>query len=115
MWVFTKLGHFSLGNDPFDTNRLIVQAERRDEMERLAAVLDDAGGEQHELQPTAEGNYRFLVMAKRRYRCEAVARMVSEIDYGKFVQSVNFDFGSEPGYLLSVSPTGLQVARVRPQ
>ena len=58
-------------------------------------------------------DYKFLVMAKRAIVAEAVARMVTAIDYGKFLHSVHFDFGKQPGYLLWLNKTGLQVATVR--
>jgi hypothetical protein len=115
MWIFTKDGHLSLGNDPFNPDRLIIHSQLREEMDRFVSILDQIGGQKHEVQPTMEANYRCMVAAKREVVAKAIGKMISEIDYGKFVQSVTFDFGSEPGYLLAVTPTGLQVARVQPQ
>ena len=60
-----------------------------------------------------EGDYRFIVMAKRSVVAQAVGRLVAEIDYGKFIHSVHVDFGSQPGFMLWLNRTGLQVARVR--
>jgi hypothetical protein len=65
------------------------------------------------VQETTEGDYTFLVMAKRAVVAEAVTLMVTAIDYGKFLHSFHVDFGVQPGYLLWLNQTGLQVARVR--
>jgi hypothetical protein len=46
---------------------------------------------------------------------QAICHLVEQIDYGHFMRSVQFDFGSEHGYLLWLNPTGLQVARVKPE
>ena len=63
-------------------------------MDWFVALLDEIGGQRHEVQETTEGDYRFLVMARRAVVAEAVARMVAAIDYGKFLHSQHFDFGS---------------------
>ena len=63
MWVFTKIGPFSLGSDPFNPDQLIVQSQRREELDRFVSLLDEIGEERHEIQPTAEDGYRFLAMA----------------------------------------------------
>jgi hypothetical protein len=31
------------------------------------------------------------------------------------MRSVNFDFGTDPGYLLMMRPNGIQIARVEPE
>jgi hypothetical protein len=113
MWLFTKNGHLSVGQHAFDHDYLVVHAQMREELDSFAALLDEIGGQQHEVQETREGDYRFLVMARRAVVAEAVARTVAAIDYGKFIHSVHFDFGKQPGFLLWLNRTGLQVATVR--
>jgi hypothetical protein len=71
--------------------------------------------QRHEIQETVEGDYRFVVLAQRSVVAQAVAQMVTNIDYGKFIHSIHLDFGSQPGFLLWMNPTGVQVARVRPE
>jgi hypothetical protein len=113
MWIFSKHGHFSLGQHPDDHGRLVVHSQLREELDSFVALLDEIGGEQHEIQETVEGDNHYRVMARRTVVAEAVARLVAAIDYGKFVHSVHFDFGKQPGYLLWLNPAGLQVATVR--
>ena len=115
MWIFSKNGHLSVAQHPESHDYFVVHAQLREDIDKFVALLDEIGGERHEVQETAEGNYRFLVMARRAVVAEAVARMVSEIDYERFVHSVHFDFGKEPGFMLWMNPTGLQVARVKPE
>ena len=114
MWIFSKHGHLSLGQDANDHDLLVIHAQLCNDLDGLVALLDEIGGERHKVQRTVEGDYRFLVLAKRSVVAQAVSRMVAEIDYGKFVHSQHFDFGSA-GYLLWLNQTGLQVARVRPE
>ena len=51
-------------------------------MDTFVALLDAVGDQKHEIQETDEGDYRFLVMARRSVVAEAVARMIAAIDYG---------------------------------
>ena len=113
MWLFTKQGHLSIGQNAFDHDQLVVHAQVREDIESFVAVLDEVGGQKHEVQETVEGDYKFLVMAGRAIVAETVARMVAAIDYGKHIHSFHCDFGKQPGFILWVNRTGLQVAAVR--
>ena len=113
MWLFSKDGHLSIGQHASDHGYLVVHAQVREDIDSLVAMLDEAGVGRHEVQETVEGDYRFLVIARRSAVAEAVAKMVSGIDYGKFLHSFHVDFGAKPGYLLWLNRTGLQVGTVR--
>ena len=113
MWLFTEHGHLSVGQHSSAPDYLVVHSRMREEMDKFVALLDEVAGKRHEVQETTEGDYRFLVMAWRPVVAEAVARMVTAIDYGKVMHSVHFDFGEQPGFLLLVNKNGLQVATGR--
>ena len=113
MWIFGKSGHLSIGQHANDHDVLVIHAQLREELESFVALLDEIGGQKHEIQETTEGDYRHLVMARRSVVAQAVGRMVVSIDYGKFLHSFHVDFGAQPGYLLWLNQTGLQVATVR--
>lgn len=114
MWLFTKnSGHLSIGQHAFDHDCLVVHAQLPEDINSFVALVDEIGGQRHEVQETTEGDYKFVVMAKRAIVAEAVARMVAAVDYGKFLHSFHIDFGTQPGYLLWLNKTGLQVATVR--
>ena len=113
MWLFGKNGHLSIGQYPFDHELLVVHAQLREEMDSFVALLDEIAGQKHEVHERTEEDYRFEVMGKRAVVAEAVARMVVSIDYFKFLHTVHLDFGKQPGYLLWLNQTGLQVATVR--
>jgi hypothetical protein len=113
MWLFTKNGHLSIGQHAFNPDYLVLHAQVREDIDGFVAVLDEIGGQQHEIQETVEGDCKFSVMARRAVVAEAVARMVAAIDYGKHLHSFHVDFGKQPGFLLWLNPTGLQVATVR--
>ena len=113
MWVFTKQGHLNIGQYPFDQEMLVVHGQLKEEMDSFVTLVDEVAGQKHDVQETAEGDYKFLVMAKRAYVAEAVARMVVAVDYGKFLHSFHVDFGKQPGFLVWLNRTGLQVGAVR--
>ena len=113
MWLFTKNGHLTIGQHAFDHGYLVVHAQLREDMDSFVSLLDEIAEQKHEIQATTEEDYRFLVMAKRAVVAEAVAQMVTAIDYGKLLHSVHFDFGKQPGFLVWMNQTGLQVATVR--
>ena len=113
MWIFGKQGHLSLGQHASDHDQLVVHAQLREDIDKFVALLDEVGDQKHEVQETVEGDYRYLVMARRTVVSEAVGRMVAAVDYGKFLHSFHVDFGAQPGFLLWLNKTGLQVATVR--
>ncbi len=114
MWIFNKQGHFAIGQDAFDHSKLLVHTQLREELEAVVAMLDQvAGGQRHEIEERIEGDYRFVVTARREVVAEAVARLVAAIDYTKHTNSFHVDFGAKPGFILWLNRTGLQVATVR--
>ena len=113
MWIFSKDGHLSIGQNANDHDVLVIHAQLKEDIDEFVAILDEIGGQKHHVQETTEGDYRHLVMARRAVVAEAVGRLVNVIDYGKFIHSLHVDFGAQPGYLLWLNKTGLQVATVR--
>ena len=52
-------------------------------------------------------------MANKATVAEAVARLITQIDYLEFMRTVRFDFGTQPDCLLFVTANGLEVARLK--
>ena len=77
MWLFTKQGHVSIGQNPFDLDQLVIHAQLREEIEAVVAMLDGAGGKRHEILEMTEEQYQFKVFAQRAVVAEAVARKVA--------------------------------------
>lgn len=113
MWLFTKFGHLSLGQDPFAPDFLFVHAQTPEEIVPFVALLDEVAGRKHETEERTEGDYRFVARTERAVVAEAVSKLVVGIDYDKHVHSFHVDFGKQPGYLVWMNTTGLQVATVR--
>ena len=113
MWIFGKHGHLSIGELAGQPEILEVRSQLREEMESFVALLDAIGGQRHEILERVEEDCLYLVLGQRSVVAEAVAKLVTEIDYGKFVNSFHVDFGMQPGYLLWLNKTGIQVATVR--
>ena len=113
MWIFGSQGHLSIGELAGQPDVLEVRTQLREELEKFVAMLDAISGQRHPILERIEEDYRFLVMAQRPVVAEAVAQLVTEIDSGKDHHSFHVDFGAQPGYLLWLNKTGLQVATVR--
>jgi hypothetical protein len=114
MWIFGKNGHLSIGELPGQRDILEVRSQLREELGSFVAMLDSISGQRHEILERVEEDYRFLVMAQRSVVAQAVAQMVVGIDYSKYLNSFHIDLGrQQPGYLLWLNATGLQVATVR--
>ena len=113
MLLFTRLGRMSLLQHAIDTNLLQIYLQKQDQVDRLVAMLDEIGREQHQVQTIFEGEYRFQIIARKATVAEAIARLVAEICYVEFIRSAHFDFGAEPGFMLMVTANGLEVARVK--
>ena len=116
MWLFTRNGFVSLAQHPQEqeADKLVVQTQTREEMERVIRLLDEVGGQPHEVEQAHDGFCRFSTVATKDVAAKVIARLVADIDYSRFTQSVNFDFGADPQYILLMTPVGLQVARVLP-
>ena len=114
MWLFTDSGYLSLAQHPDDPEMLLVQMQSREEMARVVEGLDEIAGEKHELLPAIEQGCRFAVVARRDDVANLLCRMVAAINYDTFTQSVRFDFGADPNFIMWVNDSGLKVARIKP-
>ena len=115
MWIFTRNGFLGLARHPEEPDKLVVQTQTREEMERFVRQLDEAAGHQHEIVPVADGFSRFGTVVEKAVAARFIARLVAEIDYATFTQASRFDFGADPQFLMWVNAGSLQVARVRPE
>jgi len=115
VWIFTKVGFFSLVQSPQDADRLLVQARDRGEVGVFVRLLDEVAGEKHEAKQVGDSPCPFLVVAQRNVVAQVLARLATEIDYTQFSRVVHFDFGVAPDYFFWVAGGGLQVLRVNPE
>ncbi len=111
MWIFSRNGFVSLIQHPQKPGSLVVQTQTREEMEQVVRLLDG----KHEIERSYDGSFRFSTIADKDAVAMLVAQLATKIDYSRFTQSVNFDFGTDPRFLLCMSATGLQVARISPE
>jgi hypothetical protein len=114
MWIFSDSGFLSLTQHPSDAELLLVEARSREEIGPVVVALDEIAGQQHDLIPANEQGCRVATVARRDDVARVVARLVAGINYSRFTQSVHFDFGSDPNFILCVGDGGLQVARIKP-
>ena len=110
MWLFTRNGFVSVVQSPEQPGKLVVQTETAEAMQ---AVVRHLGGE-HQIEPIIDGYCRFSLVADKVSVAQAVSEMVSEIDYGRFIESARFDFGADPNFFLRIKDGGLEVGRIKP-
>jgi hypothetical protein len=114
MWIFSRNGFISLAMHPQEADKLVVQTQTSEEMDRIVLLLDELGSK-HEIERVMDGFCRFATVAHKDVAAQLIARLVVGIDYSRFTQAVNFDFGTDPQFLLWMNTNGLQVARVSPE
>ena len=115
MWLFTKDGFLGLTRHPEEADKLVIQTQTSDEMDRFVRLLDEVAGHRHEILPVSDGFSRFAAVVERGVAARFIARLVAEIDYTTFTQATRFDFGADPQFIMWVNGGGLQVARVKPE
>ena len=113
MLLYTRIGKLSLLQHPTENSSLLIHADQQEGVDRVVAMLDEIGGHCHEVQPIQEGDFRFEVVASKADVAQAVARLVAEINYLEFMRTLRITFGTDPGFMLTVTPNGLEVARVK--
>ncbi len=111
MWLFTESGFISLVQHPEKVGQLVIQTETAEAMQ---GVVRHLGGE-HEVERVMDGYCRFSLVADKDSVAQAVCGLVLEIDYGRFTEAVNFDFGGDPNFFMRVKDGALEVARINPE
>ena len=115
MWIFTDTGFLSIVQHSQHSELLVMQTQAREEVDRVVQALDKIAGEKHEVVPAEEQGCHFATVARREDVEALLLGMVGKINYSSFTQSVAFDFGSDPNFLIWVSDGGVKVARVKPE
>lgn len=98
MWLFTKVGFFSVVRAPKTPGHLQVRARFRDDLVALKkAYLPTLT----RIVSTPERDYQFRSFVKKEAFAKALASMVLDIDYDNFKSKVAQDRGSETAHLYS--------------
>jgi hypothetical protein len=87
MWVYSSIGFHSvvMSDDP---DVLVVGARVRRDVERLQQLLVILGHDLPEILEDAWSDYRFRVLLSRSAYAQALAALVTAIDYESFVRAV---------------------------
>ncbi len=93
MLLLTKAGRLSVVQHPVDTTSLVIYAQKREDADRVVAMLDEVGREHHEVKSCwdGDGDYRFQIVSFKTTAAEMVARLVTQIDY-----TDHLDLGPKP-------------------
>jgi len=114
MWLFTRHGFVDLVQHPHPdhADKLLIRTQVEADMAEFVRLLDQASGSAHTIEPTFDGDYRFVTNAAKDVVAQVVARLVVEIDYPKFKQAVHFDLGRDNTFVVMLGPNDLQVAKL---
>ena len=114
MWLFTRHGFVDLVQHPHPdhSHELLVRSQVEEEMNAFVQSLDEVSDKQHTVERDFDGDLRFTATATKETVAKVVARMVTEIDYSKFKESVHFDLGAKSSYVVWLGPNDLQVAKL---
>ena len=107
MWIFTRNGFISLAERPQEGNKLIIQTQTREEMEQVVHCSTMTAA-------STRLSRRWMVSvastaATKDVAAQVIARLVAGIDYCRFTQAVNFDFGNDPQFLLWMNPRAFKL------
>ena len=85
MWLFTTQGFYSVVEDREDSNRVLVRARAKEDLEALKRQIPDL-----QIQETLgpDHDYGWRAFVTRDQWCEAVAQLAGEIDYDNFKNAV---------------------------
>ena len=98
MWIFSKTGFVSIVRHKPQTDKLIVRARVREDLERFVKLLDEIAGARHAIRETPR-DYRFRTVATKEAVAQALARQVTDIDYTNFKDAVHGDPQRDDAYL----------------
>jgi len=112
MWLFTKHGFVDLVQHPHDPDQLLIRAQVEEDMTAFVRLLDEVAGHSHNVSPTFDGDYRFVVTAAKDVVAHTVTEVVLGINYSKFKRSMHFDLGKDNTYVVMLGPHDLQVAKL---
>jgi len=114
MWVFSKSGFVDLVQHPHPdhADELIVRSQIEEDMTAIVQLLDNVGDKQHLIEPTYDGDYRFVTIASKDVVAQVVARLVTEINYPKFQNSLHFHLGQNNSYVVWLNSNDLKIGEL---
>lgn len=84
MWLFTDNGYYSIVQDRYDHDYVLVRARRKDDLERLPKRRR----ERRKIIETPTADYPFRIRVKKSRFADLAAHLVTRIDYGNFKSAV---------------------------
>ena len=81
-------------------------------MVNFVGLLDEESDTPHAVNPTVDGDYRFIAIAAKDVVATVVARLVIEIDYPKFQNSFHFDLGRDNTYVVWLNSNDLKIGKL---
>jgi hypothetical protein len=95
MWIFCKLGFFSVVQDRADRRRMQIRGRLRQDVEAMAGLVEELTGRRPEVLETPAADYRFRIVVSPTVWRKIGARIVAEIDYPNFKGEVLRPYGDQ--------------------
>jgi hypothetical protein len=84
MWLFTKLGFFSVVEDRNDRRRVQVRARVREDIEAVAKLVASKASVDAEILETPDADYRFRILITKAAWAKVGKTLTADIDYPNF-------------------------------
>lgn len=86
MWIFTKYGFFSAVQHKASSDKILIRAQFRGDLERLFSSLDLYGiysglKAKPEIEETPHGDYRFRTTVSRSAFADIMSELAYDVDY----------------------------------
>lgn len=114
MWLFTRHGFVDLVQHPHPEHagELLVRAQIEEDMAAFVRLLDEESGTAHTISPTVDADYRFVAIAAKNTVAKVVARLVTEVDYPRFQNSLHIHPGQNDSYVIWLNSNDLKIGKL---
>jgi len=114
MWLFTRHGFVDLVQHPHPdhAHELLVRTQIEEDMKDFVRLLDEETQDAHVIKPTVDGDYRFIAIAAKDTVAKVIARLVTEIDYVQFQESLHFHPGHNNSYVVWLNSNDLKFGKM---
>jgi hypothetical protein len=85
MWLYTKLGFFSIVHKPpCKKDELLVRTRCREDLEALSRKLSQSSDLKGEIIESKDSDYAYRMVVPRSILAPFMASLIDELDYGNF-------------------------------
>ena len=88
MWVFTTKGFFSIVEHKKDTNRVVIRARIRKDIEKVKTLFEKLGLKASDILESLDSDYRYRIFANRIDWASVMIQLITDMGYKNFKNAV---------------------------